>query len=307
MRTASTLFLITNCSATKRLSAGEPVNLRNWSGTVRQRFRWWRSAVEGRTNLTPARECYAGDAWSQVTTAEKSPRHESKLWIVSAGLGLIPADLRIPNYSATFVNNSPDSVATDRFGKSEWWNLLVEWRRGSSGIGNVSDLAGANPDSVFLIALSSPYIDVLRDDLIAARARLASPENMLIISAGVRNIPDLGDSLLPIDAKFENLVGGARATLNARMLRFIVENSTMKSLTSKKISKSLNVAAPGLAGIRSYKRTLLSDKEVTAFIRKKSKSISRPSASGLLRLLRDEGSACEQKRFHRIFRAFYIK
>ncbi|MCB1129540.1 MAG: hypothetical protein KDN05_00325 [Verrucomicrobiae bacterium] len=240
-----------------------------------------------------------------MLAAQSSRRHESDLWVVSAGLGLLPANQNITNYSATFANNDPDSVAPDRVGKSAWWNMLADWRRESGGIGSISDLAISHQNSKFLIALSFPYLSVLKNDLTNARSFLTSPENFLIISSGTKRIPELGDSILPIDAKFENLVGGARATLNARMLRYILENFTTRNLTTKRVSKSLNAIAAELAAPRTFKRTSLSDKEVIAFIRKTEKSVSRPSASSLLRRLRDEGSACEQKRFHRIFQATY--
>jgi hypothetical protein len=305
MPTASTLFLITNCAATKRTAAGEPVHLRNWSGSVRQRFRWWRHAIEGHHKATPARGCYAGDAWSQVLAAEKFSRNDSQLWVVSAGLGLIPADLPIPNYSATFVNNDPDSVASDSHGRGAWWNLLVEWRRETSGIGSITDLAKANPKSVFLIALSSPYLAVLKSDIVGARSALASSDNLLVISAGVRAMPGLGSSLLPIDARFENLVGGARSTLNARMLRYLVVENNSRKLSAAKISAALTATATELDGPRSFERVHLKDNEIATFIRTQSKDVSRPSASSLLRILRDGGYACEQKRFHRLYKTIH--
>ena len=306
MRTDSTLFLIANCAATKRVAAGEPVYLRNWSGSVRQRFRWWRNAIEGQHYTMPARDCYAGDAWSQVLAAEDTSRGKSQLWVVSAGLGLLPADFPIPNYSATFVNSDPDSVASDSPGRTDWWNLLVEWRRQTSGIGSITDLALANPKSVFLIALSAPYLTVLKHDIVAARSVLASPDNLLVISAGIRAIAGLGSSLLPIDARFENLVGGARSTLNARMLRYIVVENNSQNLSAAKISAALTATAKGLDSPRSVERLPLDDNDVATFIRPRLKETPRPSASVLLRSLRDGGFACEQKRFHRLYKTIHL-
>ncbi|MEI7909621.1 MAG: hypothetical protein WCK77_08305 [Verrucomicrobiota bacterium] len=298
--------MITNCAATKKTAAGEPVHLRNWSGSVRQRFRWWRHAIEGQRNATPARDCYAGDAWLQILAAERLYRNESQLWVVSAGLGLIPADLPIPNYSATFVNSDPDSVASDSPGRGAWWNLLIEWRRETSGIGSITDLAEANPKSVFLIALSSPYLTVLKSDIVDAKSALVSPDNLLVISAGVRAMPGLGSSLLPIDARFENLVGGARSTLNARMLRYIVVKNNTRKLSAASVSSALTVTATKLDSPRSFERVPLKDNEITTFIRTQSRDVSRPSASSLLRILRDGGYACEQKRFHRLYKTIHL-
>ena len=300
-----TLFLITNCSATKRVASGEPVHLRNWSGSVRQRFRWWRQAIDRENDLTPARDCYAGDAWTQVVAAEKASSGECQLWVVSAGLGLISSDLPIPNYSATFISNDPDSVGPSHQARTEWWELICDWRRKISGVGSITDLAEANPNSVFLIALSSSYLAVIKDDLLSARLALESPDNLIIISAGTRAMPEMGSSLLPIDARFENLVGGARATLNARMLRYLVENFDLRKFNACKIRKSLNITATELAKPKLFDRARLDDVGIAAFIHKQSKLVRKTSASTLLRILRDGGSACEQKRFHRIYKTIH--
>jgi hypothetical protein len=305
MPTDSTLILITNCAATKRIAAGEPVLLRKWNGSVCQRFHWWRSAIEKQVPTITARECYAGDAWTQAIAAEKVSPSRNRLWIISAGLGLLSADEAISNYSATFVNNEPDSVASDISGKADWWNLLVEWRRKSTGIGCITDLASENPKSVLIVAVSSSYFSVIKDDLISARKALDSPDQLLVISAGTRPIKSLGASLLPIDARFENLVGGARATLNARMLRHIVEENRHRRIRAPKISEYLSGVATTLDSPRSFQRRPLGDNQVAAFIRKQSRLIPRFSASALLRMLRDQGLACEQKRFHRIYKTIH--
>jgi hypothetical protein len=307
MLTTPTLFLITNCSATKRVASGDAVQIRNWQGSVRQRFRWWQHAIAGQFDGTPARDCYAGDAWSQVVAAEKSSRGPSELWVVSAGLGIISADFRIPNYSATFISNSIDSVGTSHEARSQWWELVCDWRRKVCGVGSITDLAEKNPKSIFLIALSSAYLAVVKNDLLLARSVLESPDNLVIISAGTRSMPEMGYSLLPIDARFENLVGGARATLNSRMLRYIVENFDIRKCNARKITKSLNITATELEKPKLFDRERLDDVEIAEFIHKQSKLVNSTSASALLRILRDSGAACEQKRFHRIYRSIHLK
>ena len=279
--------------------------LRNWKGSVCQRFYWWKKAIEKQTPATTVRDCYAGDAWSQAIAAEKVSPTKNQLWVLSAGLGLLSANQTIPNYSATFVNNDLDSVASDHLGKIDWWNMLVGWRRELTGIGCIADLAAANSQSVFIIAVSSTYLAVIKNDLVSARGELSSPDNLLVISAGTRRLPALGASLLPIDAKFENFVGGARATLNARMLRHIVEKYKSRRISATQVSEYLSIVATNLLKPRSFERLPLNDKQIATFIRKQSELIPRSSASALLRILRDGGSACEQKRFHRIYKSIH--
>jgi hypothetical protein len=173
-------------------------------------------------------------------------------------------------------------------------------------MGSITDLAKKNRSAVLIIALSSTYLNVLIDDLVSARSTLTVPDNLLVISAGTRPIPALGSSLLPVDAKFEHLVGGARTTLNARMLRYIVESNTPRELKASEISKSLAALASSLDRPRSFERLPLDETQIIAFIHRHSKSSPFPSASALLRTLRDEGYACEQKRFHRIYKSVHL-
>lgn len=305
MATPSAIILISNCSATKRSNLGEPVQLRDRSGTLLQRFGWWRRAIDSQQSVVPARECYAGGSWSQMVAAESALKGKCELWVVSAGLGLLPADLKIPNYSATFGSNDPDSVATDHAGRSDWWDLLVRWGREKRGIGSISDLAQANPKAVVLIAVSSTYLEVIKNDLISAQEALVNRDNLLVISAGARPVTELGTSHLPINASFEHLVGGARTSLNSRMLRHIVEKHGCGSLNATKIAADMQSTARTLEAPKSFDRSRLTDKEVSQFIRDHIKRVSSPSASALLRLLRDSGLACEQKRFGRIFQTVY--
>lgn len=228
-----------------------------------------------------------------------------ELWVVSAGLGLLPADLRIPNYSATFRSNDPDSVASDRAGRSDWWDLLVKWGRDKRGIGSISDLARANPKATILIAVSSTYLEVIKNDLISAQKALASQDKLLVISAGARPIPELGTSHLPINASFEQIVGGARTSLNSRMLRHIVEKHGARKLSATHLTADLKSIARTLNAPRSFDRSRITDKDVAKFIRANLKRAHSSSASALLRLLRDSGLACEQKRFGRIFRTLH--
>ncbi|MFM2219861.1 MAG: hypothetical protein RL240_4179 [Planctomycetota bacterium] len=303
MSSTASLILIANCTATKRVSAGDALMLRKWTGTIRQRFAWWTKAIDAAGFLTPARYCYAGDAWAQVLAAESVKPECTLLWVVSAGLGLISVDQPIPNYSATFINSDSDSIGHSKNQNIDWWNLCVEWQRKKTGVGSIADLATANPDAKFVVALSTSYLAVVKNDLILARESLSSPDNLLVISAGTRHLPDLHGSLMPIDARFENLVGGARATLNARMLRHIIEKFKPEQISASMVESYLNNIATSLKQARSYDRKILNDKQIAAFIRKHSRKNSRTSASSLLRLLRDEGSACEQKRFQRIYRS----
>jgi hypothetical protein len=65
--------------------------------------------------------------------------------------------------------------------------------------------------------------------------------------------------------------------------------------------KKLAGEAPELV---KFDRKELDDDAVTAFIQAWADTEVAPTASRLLRVLRDRGFACEQKRFGRLFKAY---
>jgi hypothetical protein len=86
------------------------------------------------------------------------------------------------------------------------------------------------------------------------------------------------------------------------MLRYIIEKFKPEEINACEVEIYLKSIAPSLEQPRSFDRTILNDKQIATFIRKNSRKNSKTSSSATLRLLRDEGFACEQKRFRRIYK-----
>src|SRR4051794_14410967 len=75
--------------------------------------RWWRRLTGHGSETVPAVDLYGGDHWSIAKTLPDVARangFEARLWVSSAGYGLVPADAKIRAYSATFATGQPDSV-----------------------------------------------------------------------------------------------------------------------------------------------------------------------------------------------------
>jgi hypothetical protein len=246
-----------------------------------------------------------GDSWLQALRAYdllKSKTAAAEFWIVSAGLGLISAGTLIPEYSATFSLGDSNSVGTSVADNRRWWSNLAARRNKSGRTGSISKLAAQNPDSVFLVGLSAVYLRALLPDLIGARNALTNPGKLCIVSTGSGEIPELGNSLLPLDARFENKLGGARTTLNNRLLGHIAESFTLRELRADKLACALAKEAAELEPIRTFNREKMSDERVIKLIRTDLVLAPDTSASALLRKYRDCGLACEQKRFGRLFK-----
>jgi hypothetical protein len=152
---------------------------------------------------------------------------------------------------------------------------------------------------------SELYLKAVWQDLISG---VASPNArfrgmLAIVSAGTKDFGPLADFALPVDARMQATLGGARRSLNVRMARLVL--SWMRpgvSLESLRRQCS-NAVEHARVPPPQPRRPGCSDDEVLEFIRSELPNVARPSSASLLRRLRDAvGRACEQKRFSRLYR-----
>lgn len=302
--TPSAIFVITNCTALKRCRSAVAPSLSAVSGVPSLRFSTWIRTCEAATPKLPAVERYMGDSWNQAlgaVDALKAHFCRTGFLVASAGFGLIPSDTPIPDYSATFAFGDPNSVSCTGAGNREWWDRLVANRQKLGEPGSLTNLALKNPKAIFLVSLSAVYLHALLCDLNGVRNVMSDPNRLIIVSSGAGKIPALGQSLLPLDARFEHLVGGARATLNNRLLKYIAQHFTPDQLRAEVLSAALSKKDETLAPARSFDRERSTDESLLTRIRTDLERSPRHSASSLLRVYRDAGLACERKRFARLF------
>lgn len=255
-----------------------------------------------------ANDLYCGDGWSSIRSAvmHVQKRDSVKLWIASAGYGLINStDLVVP-YSATFSTGQEDSVSQgqDPAGNQKWWEGLAKHKSKSSySVASIADVARVFPNTPLLVGVSPPYLNALLPDLLAAAKVLSDPELLIIVSAGTKKAVGLTDHLLPCDARLEHRLGGARASLNARIVAYIIKKFDADDLRMPILKKHFENILKRAPEHRTYDRKKISEKQVETFIRKSLRKHPSASFSVLLRMLRDSGVACEYKRFRELFRA----
>ena len=107
---------------------------------------------------------------------------------------------------------------------------------------------------------------------------------------------------MPSSARLQALLGGARQTLNVRLLKRALEEA---SPDTKLTAPMLRAWAKELAKMQppapKYDHIPMSDDEVREYITGKLQQTPSAKHTGLLRQLRDSGRACEQSRFRRLF------
>lgn len=172
--------LVVSCVGSKTLGGPRLGDIQG--ETIVERWSKWQEAVVERVNKGPLAEAarvYTGSLWNaylEVFREFMQLGDESRLWVVSAGLGLISGGDNIPGYGATFKQGEEDSVAKDFTGQSAtkwnrgWWRLLT-------GAGLVdrplalSDILGSlEQGEVLMMVMGGDYHSAVYEDLKMARA-----------------------------------------------------------------------------------------------------------------------------------------
>jgi hypothetical protein len=124
--------------------------------------------------------------------------YDVRVWICSAGYGLVPLASRLAPYSATFGMGHPDSICGGKRAAAAremiriWWGLLGAWEGPAPGSPRtIADLARTSPRCPLVVVASENYLDAVRTDLGEAVQHLVDAQQLSIISAGSRPQGDL--------------------------------------------------------------------------------------------------------------------
>lgn len=258
----------------------------------------WQAAVASCTDLQTAIDLYKGRSIVEVRRA--SLRLKAPLHFVSAGMGIVPADAKIPHYDLTPVQSSGGlalALAQHQATPAQWWRLL-------SDVG-LSRLIRMHADEQVLVALPATYLKMLALDLAEIRPEDAVRVRIFTSPAGMAAIPaTLQPTVMPYDERLESIRGfaGTKADFPHRALRHFVEelNGTEMSLQASRESVTNSLALYAMRHVPQRKR--LDDRQLKALIRERWGSCQGQSTK-LLRALRDEELvACEQSRFAQLCR-----
>lgn len=306
--TAARVQLVVACANRKTQPVSSSLRLRYVVGcSPAGRARAWVDQLERSAEPTvPARKLYAGEHWQIVRGLEPTAVAaglDVRLWVCSAGYGLVNAAAPLRPYAATFAAGHPDSVSADPRNRPRWWAALADWPGPvPSAPRTLRDLARREPHAVFLVALSSAYLAACTDDVLGAAAELASLEQLTIISVGTRSSGPLARHLAPATAQLQPALGGTRQSLNTRILAYLLRHQA-DALTHTQIRCVLSGLLAGAPPLVRYQRSPRTDPQVATFIRRGLTSDPGATWSRLLREFRDLGHACEQGRFAAIYRA----
>jgi hypothetical protein len=309
---SAALHVIASCTDRKRLPVPDSLRLGGLHASAgSDRFAaWWRALKRDRSATLPAAELYAGDHWTvirQLPELGASVGLVVRLWVASAGYGLVPVEAPLRSYAATFTPGHADSVAvagsTARAETSEWWERLGrEAGPDADAPRTIAALARAHSEATFLVVAAPRYVAAMEADLAEARQQLRSHENLVIVSGMPGPTSEaLGRNWVPSVASLQAALGGARTSLHARVARRIIAEAGDRAITATTARERFRDLALQAPPLPRYERTTVEDDEVRRFVLDQLRKDSRTTHSRSLREFRSTGHACEQSRFRRIF------
>lgn len=280
--------------------------------SVETRFEEWVQRLETqRSEYLEAQHLYAGDHWTvsrELVRAAAVSGLKARLWIISAGYGLITPTKQIKPYTATFSNRHPDSVSpngdSELYGRcaNKWWELLSGWKGLTSQTPrSLSQLASEEPHVSMLVVASPPYLRALRSDLRAVLGNLHRPDDLCVVSPDVDYMGQLSLNVIPCNGRLKSLLGGSMVSLNARLARRILLEANHWPLQASVLKERYNCLLASQAPQLAYNRQRMDDASVREYITAALMKNWTKSPYPLLRQLRDEGYACEQARFSVLF------
>lgn len=224
---------------------------------------------------------------------------KARLFIVSAGLGLVAGGDLVPPYDLTISPGSGSilpRLRTLEAYPADWWDAL-----GAVGgaPASLSELVRLAPEHLVLMALPSSYVSMIHRDL--ARLPKTAARRLRVITSvrGRALVPShLDESVLPYDERLEgSAYAGTRSDFAQRALRHFVENLRGHELPLKEARAAVEEAMSALHQPLLPKRKKQRDDQIEALLQKHWDQHGG-SSTRLLRFLRDDKQiACEQSRF----------
>ena len=259
----------------------------------------WVAHLSAVADVFPARDIYGGRSFKEALLA--ADLLGARLLIVSAGLGLVSAEKRVPPYACTVLVDAPDSIASRVLGEysvADWWQALS----GASPFSQSLVSAVASTDRLVCAALSDAYIEMIADDLCALPVTVLVRLRLFTRAPLERVAPPLRPFVMPYDDRLDgpdSPVRGTRSDFAGRALHHFAEY-VASEIDGRSADEHRAAVAAAICGWRMagrFDRQRLDDAAVLDLIRD-NWDAEHGSSTRLLRCLRDDlGVACEQGRF----------
>lgn len=293
-------MIVSPCSSRKKAPAAPGMHAAALTaGSVDDVARQWKSSLRTAPREHTSYTLYGGRAFTEAALAAKSA--SAPHYFLSAGLGLVGPDEKIPAYAMTTVGSSDENVLR----KCPQGTTAADWWVKALSPGALADLIGRASGRV-LLALPSVYLEMVQDELLClSSCALAKVRIFTAGNSKLRPSP-IEECIMPYDARLDgpdSPIPGTTSDFASRALRHFV--GIVRQTDKPELSDDKSLVACALAGMRmpkTPKRERVSDGDIREAL-----TAAWENAQGnrqrLLRHLRDVLLiSCEQSRFARIAR-----
>lgn len=316
-------ILITTCSKRKLTKGGASLEEGVTFKTQDALMDHWQDLVESvpKSEYVEVAKQYQGRGFRQVLHMVQGELN--KLFVISAGLGLVRADVAIPGYNFTVSAGSSDArniLPYVTFDAGAWFEAMCNFKYDagcSAGSYNLEEIfhKAAEDEEYVVLALSRPYLGMLLREL--ERLHTEDPtqfECLRIIGANLEEIAPywMFEYIMPYNAHSGGVVGSKidfaqRAT--AHFISEVLDTTTQcnalahAKLVHKKLPAFLQTST-GLTGGGSNGlgvRTKLTDDELIAFIMAEWENCFGAKTRLLYTLRKGRGLSCSVERFAKAF------
>lgn len=293
-------LVLTSCTNRKRRPVPESLRASSLPRAELSEFaaRWGCRLASAHPRFR-ASDVYGGRAFQEAVAAARLM--DSRLLIVSAGLGLIDSSEQVPPYACTILANAPDSIAsrvTDDFTPASWWRELNLVSPYSLPVRE----AVLATTGVVCVALSEAYLEMVAAELIDLP--MAELERLRVFTrTPTERVPSaLRRFVMPYDDRLDgpdSMISGTRSDFAGRAVRHFAEyvTSANRACSAEADAAAVAAALEGWHMPARFERVRYDDAAMRELIVTHWKAADGSSAR-LLRLFRDElNIACEQGRF----------
>lgn len=306
---SKSLHIVASCAQTKSVRVPAQLHLGSVAHAApEKRVREWVRHRDGVVAETVAASAlYSGTYWATVRRLlerASASGYGAKLWVASAGYGLIAGSRGVKPYSATFAKGSKDSVCPEPLSRAERVDILRRWWNGITGRHGLASIVAKDKQASVLVVAGPAYIEAMQDDLENCAASMGRPERLVMVTSETSAAPaDLAGNVIPSEARFVHKVGGALPTLHARVAEHVLEESRGRPLDARSLRAYAEALLASQPAWTVPERERGTDQEVLLFIRSQLRLHPGLSYTAALRQYRGQGRACEQKRFKNLFKS----
>lgn len=297
------ISIITNCTNRKarqerKLALPEEATWSSLEGLAMH----WNAVLEANRGSVEAQALYQGRSFSDARASALAV--DGDLYVLSAGLGLVPGQEVVPAYDLT-ISDGPGSIASQlqrlRRTPADWWSALTTVRKQPSPI---LQLLNQPQTTHVWLAMPSTYLEMIAVELEMLDANLARQKLRIFTSIrGTQSLPaNVRACALPYDLRLESTeFSGTVNDFPQRCLRHFATELRCHTSNLAEANACVSESLKSFSQPIKPSRTKLSDDEIVGII-EAAWTTHEGSSVRLLRHLRDDALvSCEQGRFRRLW------